>query len=94
LFSDPHKTHTRTLCGQNVELLNVKLAVHIVTTGFLKPNEFELHKHTPQRMRNKGPRRIWADLSVVPSSGTGHSHCDVSGYQWPLVTSVQLIYLF
>jgi len=22
-----------TLCGQNVELLNVKLAVHIVTTG-------------------------------------------------------------
>ena len=25
--------HTNTLCGQNVELLNVKLAVHIVTTG-------------------------------------------------------------
>ena len=22
-----------TLCGQNVELLNVKVAVHIVTTG-------------------------------------------------------------
>jgi hypothetical protein len=32
LFSDPHKTHN-TLRGQNVELLNVKLAVHIVTTG-------------------------------------------------------------
>ena len=25
--------HTNTLCGQNVELLNVKLMVHIVTTG-------------------------------------------------------------
>jgi len=24
--------HRNTLCGQNVELLNVKLAVHIVTT--------------------------------------------------------------
>ena len=25
--------HVTALCGQNVELLNVKLAVHIVTTG-------------------------------------------------------------
>ena len=29
-----HTKHINTLCGQNVELLNVKLAVHIVTTGF------------------------------------------------------------
>jgi len=28
------KKHINTLCGQNVELLNVKLAVHIVTTEF------------------------------------------------------------
>jgi len=28
-----HSKHINTLCGQNVELLNVKLAVHIVTTG-------------------------------------------------------------
>jgi hypothetical protein len=26
--------HINTLCGQNVELLNVILAVHIVTNGF------------------------------------------------------------
>jgi len=26
--------HINTVCGQNVELLHVKLAVHIVTTGF------------------------------------------------------------
>jgi len=25
--------HINKLCGQNVELLNVKLSVHIVTTG-------------------------------------------------------------
>jgi len=30
--SEIHKKHTNTLCGQNVELLNVKLVVHIVTT--------------------------------------------------------------
>jgi hypothetical protein len=28
-----HTKHVNTLCGQNVELLNVKLVVHIVTTG-------------------------------------------------------------
>jgi hypothetical protein len=30
LFSDPHTKHTNTLCGQNVEFVNVKLVVHIV----------------------------------------------------------------
>ena len=25
--------HINTLCGQNVELLNVKLVIHIVTNG-------------------------------------------------------------
>jgi len=25
--------HINSLCGQNVEMLNVKLVVHIVTTG-------------------------------------------------------------
>ena len=30
---DIYKKHINTLCGQNVELLNVKLAVHIETTG-------------------------------------------------------------
>ena len=32
--SQIHTKHINTVCGQNVELLNVKLAVHIVTTGF------------------------------------------------------------
>ena len=30
--SQIHTKHINTLCGQNVELLNVELAVHIVTT--------------------------------------------------------------
>jgi hypothetical protein len=30
--SENHTKHVSTLCGQNVELLNVKLVVHIVTT--------------------------------------------------------------
>ena len=29
-----HTKHINILCGQNVELVNVKLVVHIVTTGF------------------------------------------------------------
>ena len=31
--SEIHTNHINTLCGQNVELLNVKLVVHILTTG-------------------------------------------------------------
>jgi len=31
--SEIHTKHINTLYGQNVELLNVKLVVHIVTTG-------------------------------------------------------------
>jgi len=31
--SQIHTKHINTRCGQNVEMLNVKLAVHIETTG-------------------------------------------------------------
>jgi hypothetical protein len=31
--SQIHIKHINTACGQNVELLNVKLVVHIVATG-------------------------------------------------------------
>jgi len=30
--SQIHTKHINTLCGQNIEFLNVKLTVHIVTT--------------------------------------------------------------
>jgi len=31
--SEIHTEHINTLCGQNVGFVNVKVAVHIVTTG-------------------------------------------------------------
>ena len=31
--SEIHTKHINTVCGQNVELLNVKLVVHIMTTA-------------------------------------------------------------
>ena len=34
--SEIHTKHINTMCGQNVELLNVKLVVHIVTTGLYR----------------------------------------------------------
>jgi hypothetical protein len=33
VYSEIYTKHINTLCGQNAELLNVKLAVHIVTAG-------------------------------------------------------------
>jgi hypothetical protein len=36
--SQIYTKHTNTLYGQNVELLNVKLAVHIVTIGLRRFN--------------------------------------------------------
>jgi len=31
--SEIHTKHINKLCGQNVEIVNVKLVVHVVTTG-------------------------------------------------------------
>ena len=40
--SEIHTKHINTVCGQNVELLNVKLAVHIVTAEPKVNSEVEL----------------------------------------------------
>ena len=47
--SQIHTKHISTLCGQNVELLNFKLVVTIVTTGlkWLKIQSVPRSKHTP-----------------------------------------------
>jgi len=37
--SEIHTKHINKMCGQNVELLNVKLVVHIVTTSLLSIND-------------------------------------------------------
>jgi len=50
--SQIHTKHINTLCGQNVELLNVKLAVNIVTTGLkgLNIQSVTGSKHTQNRL--------------------------------------------
>jgi len=50
--------HTNTLCGQNVELLNVKLVVHIVTTGPVRgyTESWQLVKQTVQSRSVYVPR--------------------------------------
>jgi hypothetical protein len=44
--SQIHTKHINTLCGQNVELLSVKLVVHIVTTGLYMVNFLCVHVRT------------------------------------------------
>ena len=39
--SEIHTKHINALCGQNVELLNAKLAVHIVTTGLYRVKDLK-----------------------------------------------------
>jgi hypothetical protein len=41
--SEIHTKRINTLCGQNVELLSVKLAVHIVTTGLQRVASAQLY---------------------------------------------------
>ena len=41
--SEIHTKHINTLCGQNVELLNVKLVVCIVTTGSTYSDHCAVH---------------------------------------------------
>jgi len=47
--SEIHKKHINTLCGQNVELLNVKLSVHIMTTGLQNVEVFTLFPNSAAR---------------------------------------------
>jgi hypothetical protein len=42
-----HTKHINTLCGQNVELLNVKLVVYIVTTGLERVSNYSRHNVRP-----------------------------------------------
>ena len=47
--SQIHTKHINTLCGQNVELLNVKVVVHIVTTGLRRGYVYYTHRSSPYR---------------------------------------------
>ena len=45
--SEIHTKHINTLCEQNVQLLNVKLAVHIMTTSGTHSDHFSSSDYTP-----------------------------------------------
>jgi hypothetical protein len=49
--SQIHIKHINTLCGQNIELLNVKLVVHIVTTGLYRVKEITTIVSTGQTLQ-------------------------------------------
>ena len=51
--SQIHKKHINTFCGQNVELLNVKLVVHIVTTGVKWVKGLSLSGHVMEECCSK-----------------------------------------
>jgi hypothetical protein len=58
--SETHTKHINTLCGQNVELLNVKLAVGKVTTELYDVN---FHIAVPKHA-NSTPRILSTDSAV------------------------------
>ena len=53
--SQIHTKHINTLCGQNVELLNVKPMVHIVTTRVQRVNVHAAHGTYQNYSSDNGP---------------------------------------
>ena len=68
--SQIHTKHINTLCGQNVELLNVKLAVHIVTSHSPLNSE-QTFSSSPDRQKAAKIRKLHKNyqhlLPLVPS---------------------------
>jgi hypothetical protein len=60
-YSQIHTKHINALFGQNVELLNVKLAVHIVTTG-----PYRVHIAQSVRLYTGDSARTTKRLSLSP----------------------------
>ena len=73
--SQIHTKHINTLCGQNVELLNVKLAVHIVTTELQrvrsllqKTSQLMLYREiiaVCSQINTKHINTVWAERRIL-----------------------------
>jgi len=51
--SQTHTKHINTLCGQNVEFVNVKLVVQMVTTGLNYIQSVPRSKYAPSLLQKK-----------------------------------------
>jgi hypothetical protein len=58
--SEIHTKHIDTLCGQKVDLLNVKLVVHIVTTGLKWVKGLSLSGHVMEEFGSKNTTSRWS----------------------------------
>jgi hypothetical protein len=103
--SEIHTKHINTLCGQNVELLNVKLVVHIVTTMIYKADMFIAYLGFTDNL--KAILQIWP-TNFFPQSGPVSFHSKpyihlpfLPTWQCPLgpkhvfdMTQIKLIFVF
>ena len=77
-MSQIHTKHINTLCGQKVEFLNVKLAVHTVTTGLYSTktridNCMKHLKPTPVRTAKDPAVSATVDCNLEPHTGVAPS---------------------
>ena len=78
--SETHTKHINTLCGQNVELRNVKLVVHIVTIGTLDVKLVSLQKRYKTRLTGQRSRQIFISIpefrkrNETADSARTHTH--------------------
>jgi len=92
--SEIHTKHINTLCGQNVELLNVKLMVHIVTTGLWTANQASFRKFVEIKKQSQlwcthqyGPRFLAPPVPMEDRPLTDvHDVCELFQLTWPLPT--------
>jgi hypothetical protein len=69
--SEIHTKHINILCGQNVELLNVKVVVHIVAIGLRRANLFE------SKVTTCLTKTMWVATLLPFSQGTGMMYASI-----------------
>jgi len=84
VFSEIHTKHINTLCGRNVELLNVKLVVHIVTTGLsthasLQISQFYFRRKTTQNTHTDSLRILFCTSASMYGGNNCRSDVPVLG---------------
>ena len=74
--SEIHTKHVNTLCGQNVEFVDLNLVVHIVTTGlqiftykelYINTQSVPRSKHIPSRLKKTSQLMLYREIIAVCS---------------------------